>query len=169
MPDRTPTLRRIGWGATTFAVAAAITALSAPTAFATVGPVDVEDAGGSGTPDSTPVAGQLYRVTADADINLITSGTVTFYDNGQCIASAPEPSTFGHTGIRNFSFVYWVPTAGTHTLTATQNGRTATTTVTVTAAPAGSTPAQQPKQPGCGGGGSLDLGSVNLLPGSSGI
>ncbi|MFD6354167.1 hypothetical protein [Nocardia tengchongensis] len=41
MATENRTLRHIGWGATTLAVGAAVTALTAPTALADVGPVQV--------------------------------------------------------------------------------------------------------------------------------
>ncbi|MFE3193159.1 hypothetical protein ACFXHA_29430 [Nocardia sp. NPDC059240] len=174
---RSRTMRRIGWAATTLATATAVTTLTAPPALANLGPIIVAECAQSDNnpcPASSPiVAGQKYVVTAPANqiipLPVLSSldTTVNFYDNGQCIASGPAPTGMGVAGFYWMDVsVYWVPTAGTHKLTVTQGGASDSTTVNVVAAPAGSTPAQPPKQPGCGGGGSLGSGSASL-PGSS--
>ncbi|MFE3228642.1 hypothetical protein [Nocardia sp. NPDC059228] len=180
MPITDRPLHRIAWGTTTVALAATIATLSAPSASADLGPITVNECTGTSAstcgPASSIVVGHTYQIVSEANVYLISKPTVNFYDNGQCIASAPSPSTFGHAGIGYHTSVFWVPTtAGTHNLSVEQAFKTASTPVTVVAAPLGSTPAQPPSQPGCGGGigsGSsnpLESGSVDLLPGSSGI
>ncbi|MVU77490.1 hypothetical protein GPX89_09545 [Nocardia sp. ET3-3] len=167
-------IRRIGWAATTLASAAALTTLTAPAALANVGPITIADCAPSDNdpcPSVSPlVAGHQYKVTSPANQSmqllpfLATAGTtVNFYDNGQCIASGPAPTGMGVAGFYWMDVtVYWVPTAGTHTIKVTQGTESTSATVNVTAAPAGSTPAQPPKQPGCGGGGSIGSGSASI-------
>ncbi|MFE3258409.1 hypothetical protein ACFXPS_22005 [Nocardia sp. NPDC059091] len=167
-------LHYIGWAATTLALAATTTTLSAPTASADVGPITVNDcttrnSSDACAPASSIVVGHVYQVVSPADIYVplppLSAPTVNFYDNGQCIAGAPSPSGMGVTGIDYAnSSVSWVPNApGTHKITVTQASKTATLTVNVVAAPPGSTAQQPPQQAGCGGGGSIGSGSSNLL------
>lgn len=127
------------WTVTALAAAVATTLTAAP-ASADFHAPDI----GSG---QTLYVGQQYYIStggAPDDVFFWMS----FYDNNQCIAgsrgSAPSHSGYGWV-------VYWVPTtAGTHTITVSGDTQSKSTTVIVLPAPAGSTPAPQPKQPGCG-------------------
>ncbi|MFE3258410.1 hypothetical protein ACFXPS_22000 [Nocardia sp. NPDC059091] len=143
-------LRRIGWGATTLTLAATITALFTPAASASLGfPVLVDAATGAGV--GSAVVGRTYTYYAGINFQPMFASTADFYDNGQCIGSAPIS---GPGALQ----ITWVPTAaGSHTLTIVGGVKEISEKYDVTAAPAGSTPAQPPKQPGCGGGGSANL------------
>lgn len=91
----------------------------------------------------------------------VPQSRVTLSDNGTCFNSYYP----GHAP-SGFSYQSWTPaTAGTHTISVTQYGRTVSETVTVSPAPDGA-PVPTPETPGCGGGGSLDafgFGSLGSL------
>ncbi|MFJ9363816.1 hypothetical protein ACIRRA_05250 [Nocardia sp. NPDC101769] len=144
------TMRHINWGATTLALAATITALSTTTAAASLGfPVLIDAA--TGAEVGSAVVGHAYTYYAGINFQPMLASTADFYDNGQCIGSAPIS---GPGALQ----ITWVPAAtGSHTLTIVGGVKEISEKYDVTAAPAGSTPAQPPKQPGCGGGGSANL------------
>ncbi|WP_433566061.1 hypothetical protein ACQP1O_13025 [Nocardia sp. CA-151230] len=161
----------IGWAATTLALAATTTALSAPAAFATVGPVEVlhcsPDAWGTCVTPPSYVVGQTYTIVSEYTPNV--AGDIPYvdvYDNGVCVAGviAVSDTDPGH----HYTSVPWIPTtAGTHKITVNQR-ESASTTVTVVAAPPGSGTPQPPTQPAChgsntGSGGLPGSGSSNLL------
>ncbi|MEU6581476.1 hypothetical protein [Nocardia sp. NPDC046763] len=143
-------LHYIGWAATTLALAAATTTLSAPTASASLGfPVLIDAA--TGAEVGSAVVGHAYTYYSGINFQPMFASTADFYDNGQCIGSAPIS---GPGALQ----ITWVPTAtGSHTLTIVGGVKEISEKYDVTAAPAGSTPTQPPKQPGCGGGGSANL------------
>ncbi|MGW6374514.1 hypothetical protein ACWFRB_00440 [Rhodococcus sp. NPDC055112] len=90
----------------------------------------------------------------------VPQSRVTLSDNGTCFNSFhPGQAPSGP------SYWAWTPTtAGTHTISVTQYGRTVSESVTVNPAPDGA-PVPAPETPGCGGGGSLDafnFGSVGF-------
>ncbi|MFE4458104.1 hypothetical protein ACFROC_12195 [Nocardia tengchongensis] len=190
MPNTTRTLRHIGWGATTLAVGAAVTALTAPTALADVGAVQVlacPSNPSASTPCVTPtsyVVGQAYRISAEympypGVSGMENYGFVDAFDNGACVAGsmAVRDTDPGH----NYTDMIWVPTtAGTHKIRVMQGSDFADTTVTVVAAPAGSTSVTPPAQASCHGDGTVSgsaalpkiafpsAGSSQLFPTGSG-
>ncbi|MFE2954888.1 hypothetical protein [Nocardia tengchongensis] len=157
MSASTTSRHGIGWGAAGVMVAAVL----AGAAVATAAPVTSAD--GMLSMEVFPPAGG-YVVGAQAGIQASIVGSllntpqskVTFSDNGTCFkAFFPGMDASGVGAV-------WVPTtAGTHTITATQYGRTVSQTVTVAAAPAG-TPKPTPDAPGCRGGGSIGIGDLNF-------
>ncbi|WP_458689768.1 hypothetical protein [Nocardia tengchongensis] len=189
MPNTTRTLRHISWGATTLAVGAAVSALTAPTALADVGPVQVlacpSDPAAS-TPCVTPgsyVVGQAYTISASYGTDYGLDGAqinrfVDAFDNGTCVAGTMATST---DGIHNYTHITWVPTTpGTHKIRVMQGSDFADTTVTVAAAPPGSTSVTPPAQASCHGDGTISgsaalpkivapsAGSSQLFPTGSG-
>ncbi|WP_433672512.1 hypothetical protein ACQP06_13415 [Nocardia sp. CA-136227] len=185
MPNTNRTLRHIGWGATTLVIGAAVTALTAPSAAADVGPVEIlacpSDPAAS-TPCVAPgsyVVGQAYTIFTSYGIDYGLDGGqlnpfVDTFDNGSCVASAPATDT---DGIHNYTRITWVPTTpGTHKIRAIKGSSFADATVTVVAAPAGSISVTPPAQAACHGDGTISgsaalpkivlpsLGSSQLFP-----
>ncbi|WP_157762086.1 hypothetical protein [Nocardia yamanashiensis] len=157
MEASTPTRRAISWGIKGVTIAAAIAALNPAPAAATIEKYWVADSRGNITTEV--VAGQAYRIHA------ITTGSVqriAFWEADKCIGS-DVASVFG--GADATASVVWVPgTVGVRSLAIVQAGADyENLTVTVAPAPAGSTPAEQPKQDACiGGGGSIDTRSLGF-------
>lgn len=149
-------VRRIGWVATTIALAATAATAAAPTGTTAPAPfqgVWVLEDGGYSIPAHI-YAGMRYRVKADA---LGQPPRVNFYDNSACLGSVL--AHIYHNPVQDsFADIVWVPTStGTHVLSTKQgNYENGPATVQVEPAPAGTTPAAQPTLDGCGGGGSLD-------------
>lgn len=150
-------LRQIRWGASGLMVVAAAVGVSAPSASA-----DPSPAGRLVLDISPPPGGYVVGVRADIIVEgvggsmfPIPQAQVTLSDNGTCVYSfQPGQAPSG------YSYMSWVPTtAGTHTISVTQYGSTASETVTVASAPDG-TPVPTPETPGCSNGGSLDTGSL---------
>ncbi|MGW4352854.1 hypothetical protein ACWELJ_12280 [Nocardia sp. NPDC004582] len=149
---------------------AAITALSAPTALADVGPVQIlacpSDPAAS-TPCVTPgsyVVGQAYTISASYGTDYGLDGArinrfVDAFDNGACVAGTLATAT---DGIHNYTRITWVPaTSGTHKIRVIQGSDFADTTVTVVAAPPGSVSVTPPAQAACHGDGTVS-GSAAL-------
>ncbi|MFC9790803.1 hypothetical protein [Rhodococcus sp. NPDC127528] len=149
--------RRIGWGASGLMLAAAAVGMSVPSASAVTSP------DGMLSLDASPPPGG-YVVGVQAAIGGMVVGSlfdtpqarVVFSDNGTCFNSHyPGMDAAGLS-------VWWTPTtAGTHTISLTQYGKTVSETVTVNPAPDG-TPVPTPETPGCQGGGSIDSGSLGF-------
>ncbi|MFF0634656.1 hypothetical protein ACFYTS_19365 [Nocardia sp. NPDC004151] len=170
MANKNRTLRHIGWGATTLAVGAAVTALTAPTALAEVGPVQIlacPSDPASSAPCVTPgsyVAGQAYAIFASYGTDYGWDGAqinqfVDAFDNGTCVAGTMATDT---DGIHNYIKITWVPTtSGTHKIRVTKGSDFADATVTVVAAPPGSTSVTPPAQAACHGDGTIS-GSAAL-------
>ncbi|MFE2954990.1 hypothetical protein [Nocardia tengchongensis] len=170
MPAETRTLRHIGWGATTLALAAAIATVSMPTASAAVGPVEIDQC--TTTPSyscTTPasyVVGQTYMIWSRVNDLLAGSADVYFYDNGQCVGHTPTPTGAG-TIDGGGAYLDWVPaTTGTHKITVQQGTDSADMTVTVVGAVTPGT-ALQPPHGDCSGAGALGTGSGLLRTGSA--
>lgn len=189
MPNTNRTLRHIGWGATTLVIGAAVTALTAPSASAYVGPVEVlacpSDPSAS-TPCVTPgsyVVGQAYTISAAYGIDYGSDGGqinpfADAFDNGTCVAGTLATDT---DGIHNYTHITWVPTTpGTHKIRVIKGSSFADTTVTVVTAPPGSISVTPPTQAACHGDGTISgsaalpeivlpsLGSSQLFPTGSG-
>ncbi|MEU6581477.1 hypothetical protein [Nocardia sp. NPDC046763] len=169
------TTHRIGWGATTLAVAATIAALSTPTATADIEyevPNAWDCSTGTCTLPSTYVVGHTYSFDTGSpggtDSWQSMYSSANFYDDGKCLGSISLPHA-GHVAVT------WVPTTtGTHKLSLALIGaipfmasQPTVIPVSVVAAPPGSpTPQQPPQQGTCVGSGSgslLGSGSANLL------
>ncbi|MFE5285383.1 hypothetical protein ACFRAQ_10475 [Nocardia sp. NPDC056611] len=170
MANKNRALRHIGWGATTLVIGATVTALTAPSAAADVGPVQVlacpSDPAAS-TPCVTPgsyVVGQAYTISTSYGISYGWDGvqTNTFvdaFDNGACVAGTTATDI---DGIHNYTHITWVPaTPGAHKIRVVQGSDFADTTVTVVAAPPGSTSVTPPAQAPCHGDGTIS-GSAAL-------
>ncbi|MGW4245056.1 hypothetical protein [Nocardia sp. NPDC004722] len=109
MNERTTRARRAGLGAAAFGAAAGVVVLVAPQAGAW--PSDLTVSGGS-----THNVGCSYTLTATVTLDRLTS--VTFKDNGTEIAGSPVTPSL----LSNNVTLSWTPsTAGSHTLTATQD------------------------------------------------
>ncbi|MFE3098773.1 hypothetical protein [Nocardia tengchongensis] len=160
-------VRRIGWVATTMALAATIATVAAPVGTSapssTFQGVWVLD--DSGYAPAHISVGVRYVLHADA---VGQTPRVNFYDNSACLGSTLA-KVFRDPVSDDYAWVYWVPTStGTHVLSTKQGDwENGPATVQVEAAPAGSTPVTQPKLDGCGGGGSLDLSNYPIGYGSS--
>lgn len=134
--------RGIGLGIHGLAAIAAFTLVSAPTAAADIVSVDVELGG-----DQQFYVGKTYYLTAriDAEDGLGNTPTVTFSDGSQCLGAVTVPS------VNVQARMPWVFTKpGAHSIFAKQGLDKDFITINVVAAPAGSTPAAQPKITGCG-------------------
>ncbi|GAB0107999.1 hypothetical protein JMUB6875_70020 [Nocardia sp. JMUB6875] len=143
-------MRRIAWAATTLASVATLAALSTPIAGARIDGAPILTDTATGAEVGSAVVGRSYQIFPGLGYNPGLSAVADFFDNGQCIASAPAATLT----------VIWVPTtAGTHTLTVQGAPNSVSMTVEVAPASAGSTPVKPPNQPGCGIGG----GSSNVL------
>ncbi|GAB2519849.1 hypothetical protein [Nocardia heshunensis] len=159
-------IHRIGWGTTTLVLAATITALTTPTANASIEdevPNVWDCSTGSCNLPSTYVVGHTYMFSPGSPGGMPTTDplhtSANFYADGKCLGGYSLP----HTGSDS---VPWMPTAaGTHTLTLRYLDiipfvytPATVLTVTVVAAPAGS-PTPQPPAPlgSCTGSGSADL------------
>ncbi|WP_433593908.1 hypothetical protein [Nocardia sp. CA-145437] len=171
MANKNRTLRHIGWGATTLAVGAAVTALTAPIALADIGPVQIlacpSDPAAS-APCVTPgsyVVGQAYTISAPygTDYGLDGAETNRFvdaFDNGACVAGTV--TTGVSDGIHDYTQITWFPTtSGTHKIRVIKGSYFADATVTVVAAPPGSTSVTPPAQAPCHGDGTIS-GSAAL-------
>ncbi|MFE3001106.1 hypothetical protein ACFXG4_39760 [Nocardia sp. NPDC059246] len=138
-------LHYIGWAATTLALASTITALSTTTASASLGLPMLVDAA-TGAEVGSAVVGHAYTYYAGINFQPMFASTADFYDNGQCIGSAPLS---GPGALQ----ITWVPTAaGSHTLTIVGGVKE----ISEGGGDRGRG-GQPPKQPGCGGGGSANL------------
>ncbi|MFG1783869.1 hypothetical protein ACGFIU_15650 [Rhodococcus oryzae] len=152
-------LRRIGWGASGLMMVAAAVGMSVPSASAATSPdgwlsLDVFP------PPGGYVVGVKTDVTVGGVVGSMFPGLppqsrVTLSDNGTCAYSYwPGQAPSGP------SYWPWTPTtAGTHTISVTQYGRTVSETVTVNPAPDGA-PVPTPETPGCSNAGSIDTGSL---------
>ncbi|MFD7843375.1 hypothetical protein ACFV4K_10630 [Nocardia sp. NPDC059764] len=188
MAKKSRSSRHIGWGTTTLAVGAAVTALTAPSALADVGPIGVLACPPTptGTPCATPgsyAVGQAYTISTSYGIAYGLDGVqvniyVDAFDNGACIAGTTATDI---DGIHDYTHITWVPTTpGTHKIRVIQGSDFADTTVTVVAAPAGSISVTPPAQAACHGDGTISgsaalpkivlpsLGSSQLFPTGSG-
>ncbi|MGW4530461.1 hypothetical protein ACWEOI_05885 [Nocardia sp. NPDC004340] len=138
-------IRRSGFTAVGFAVAASAAVLAAPMAAASVYGLSIENAGGDHYVD-TP-----YKLTAGLGGGFYLNTTVTFSDNGTVLGTVGPTAIYDANGVAVAGNAYftWTPkTTGTHTIVAEQLTPEAnaipqqTITVTVTQTPA---PAPAPK------------------------
>ncbi|APA97645.1 hypothetical protein [Nocardia seriolae] len=109
MNAQTARARRAGLGVTTFGAVAGVIVLAAPQAGAW--PSDLQVSGGS-----THNVGCSYTLTATLDVDRLLS--VAFRDNGTELTGSPVSPGL----LNGKATINWTPsTAGSHTLTATQD------------------------------------------------
>ncbi|WP_369633952.1 hypothetical protein [Nocardia sp. JMUB6875] len=134
------------------------TVVASTTATASVDPlpgIGVQAPPSGGFVVGTPVT--VYGMVLIGGVSFLPGPRYTFTDNGSCFY-AKTPLGQNASQIQ----VTWIPTtAGSHTLTVTQNGHSDSTTVTVVAAPAG-TAVPTPSTPGCSSSGSAGTGSLGF-------
>ncbi|MEU0541974.1 hypothetical protein ABZ319_19100 [Nocardia sp. NPDC005978] len=155
--------RWIARGATGLTGAAALAAVIAAPASATVTEFVIDPAGGP------YVVGQRYQLYASGELSRmdLQNPRVVFFDNGECIGNSGTLG--GYEGGGTYASVQWVPTIpGTHVLVTRHAGTSRTITVTVERAPAGSVTASPLNQGACGLIETGSLGRYGILPALTG-